>query len=100
MHRLTEERRALQDLIRVRAQQLVGDMPLTGPGHGGDNAEKYQREPPQAPAGHLRNAIVNMNHAWIIAMRPTRGHVEYRNDSLRHSARTRVERNLPPPTAH
>jgi hypothetical protein len=43
-HRLTKERRALQDLSRVRAQQLVGDMPLAGPHDDGGDAQKYQRK--------------------------------------------------------
>jgi hypothetical protein len=38
-HRLIEERRAFQDLSRLRAQQLVGNVALTSPSDGGDNAE-------------------------------------------------------------
>src|SRR5260221_12727243 len=39
-------------------------MPPMGPRHDGEDAEEYQREPSQAPAGHWRSAIVNIDEGF------------------------------------
>jgi hypothetical protein len=44
-HHLTKQHWAVQDLGRFRTQQLIGQVPLTNPPHGGDHAQQYQRKP-------------------------------------------------------